>query len=54
MATIPQIENIDIRNTQPFREEIDEVANRPLPPEIKSWVQGYETVGQRNEFLWKW
>ncbi|MHC4442593.1 MAG: hypothetical protein ACYTF1_10030 [Planctomycetota bacterium] len=54
MATIPQTDNIDIRNPQPFREEIDEVVNRPLPPEIKWWIQGYETVGHRDEFLWKW
>jgi len=54
MATLPQLEKIDIRNPLPFRQEIDQIAHAPLPAEIQWWVDGYEKVGHRDEFLWKW
>ncbi len=54
MTIIPEIDNIDLRNPELFRADIDEVVNRSLSPEIKWWVERYEAVGQRPQFLWKW
>jgi len=55
MASNPQIcEGIDVCNPQPFKAEIEEIANSPLPAELDWWIQQYSSVGCRDEFIWKW
>jgi len=37
-----------------IKKEIGEVTNFELPVELKKWVEEYEKVADRDEFLWKW
>ena len=36
------------------RDEMEKIVQRPLPPDLASWVERYEAVGERDAFLWKW
>ncbi len=37
-----------------IKEKIGEVQSVSLPEEIKRWVERYEEVGRRKDFIWKW
>lgn len=34
--------------------ELKAVLRKELPPDLEKWVKGYQKVGERDEFIWKW
>jgi transketolase C-terminal domain/subunit len=44
----------DIPDPTIVRAEMEAIAQRPLSPELKGWVQRYASVGDRDPFLWNW